>query len=532
MPRMTGGQALVKSLYMEGVRVIFGIPGVQTYEAMDALYDEPGIRFVTTRHEQAAAYMADGFSRAGGGVGTTLVVPGPGLLNASAAVGTAYASSSPILVVSGQIPRDAIGVGIGHLHEVDDQLEAIKPVTKWAGRALRADKIPKTVHEAFRYLKTGRPRPVEIEIPPDTLKEEADVDLIEPEEYEAASVSPADVQLAVNMLLASESPAILAGGGAVGGVASRALLELAEHLQAPVFTTGEGKGAISDRHYLASGGHGFRTEAIERRIADFDVILALGARLGRLDLSKANQLLHVDTDGSEEALSPEGTITIEGDVGRTLAEMALMVVDSTPPRPSRRAELERLWDARFEPSQHVEPQGSYVRAIRAAVPDDGIIVEGVTQIGYASHMLYPVYEPGTYFTSSYFGNLGYVYPTALGAKVARPDRAVVGISGDGGFLYNSQELATAVMYGINAVVIVFNDNAYGNVMRDQKLQYDGRVIGSQLRNPDFVKLAQAYGAVGVKAQGPDELEAALRVALEADAPTLIEVPVEMMPEPY
>ena len=532
MPRMTGGQALVKSLYMEGIRVIFGIPGVQTYEVMDALYDEPGIRFITTRHEQAAAYMADGFSRAGGGIGTALVVPGPGLLNASAAIGTAYSCSSPILVVSGQIPRDAIGAGIGHLHEVDDQLEAVKPVTKWASRVLQAAEIPSTVHEAFRHLKTGIPRPVEIEIPPDTLREEAEIDLVEAEEYKAEPASSDDVSAVVDILLASESPAVLASGGAVGGVASTALLDLAEHLQAPVFTTREGKGAISDRHYLSSGGHGFRTEAIVNRIAEFDVILALGARLGRFDLRMAKQIVHIDMDRSEEGLSPKGTITIGGDIGRTLVEIVRLMVDKTPPRPNRREELEPTRDERFEPSLHVEPQGGYVRAIRAAVPDDGFIVEGVTQIGYASHMLYPVYEPGTYFTSSYFGNLGYVYPIALGAKVAQPDRAVVGISGDGGFLYNSQELATAVKYGINAVVIVFNDNAYGNVMRDQKLQFNGRMIASDLHNPDFVKLAQAYGAVGVRADGPEQLESALREGLESPVPTLIEVPLEMMPEPY
>src|SRR5713101_984424 len=180
MPQMTGGQALAKSLYREGVRVIFGLPGVQLYHLLDGLYDEPGIRFITTRHEQATSYMADGYARAGGGIGTALVVPGPGLQNASAGIGTAYAASSPILVISGQIERDLIGVDRGMLHEVNDQMDTIRPVTKWAARILQPQDVPATVHEAFRQLKTGRPRPVEIEIPPETLAEEADIELLEP----------------------------------------------------------------------------------------------------------------------------------------------------------------------------------------------------------------------------------------------------------------------------------------------------------------------------------------------------------------
>ena len=203
----------------------------------------------------------------------------------------------------------------------------------------------------------------------------------------------------------------------------------------------------------------------------------------------------------------------------------------TPARPSRRPEVEALKADRAKNILTVEPQQSLIDAIRAAMPDDGILVSGITQLGYYSRNHYPVYEPRTYLTSSYFGNLGFAFPTALGAKVAQPDKAVVAVSGDGGFLFNSQELATAVQHGINAVVIVFNDNAYGNVMRDQINQFEGRVIGAELHNPDFIRLAEAYGARGVKAEGPEELESSLRKALTLDTPTLIEVPVGMMPSP-
>ena len=224
MPEMTGGQALMKSLFLEGVRVIFGLPGVQLYHAMDALYHEPGIRFITTRHEQATGYMADGYSRAGGdGIGTALMVPGPGLQNASAGIGTAYAASSPIMVVCGQIERDLIGSDRGMLHEVNDQLETIKPVTKWAKRILDPAEIPEAVHEAFRNLKTGRPRPVEIEVPPETLADMADVELREPEEPRKVQADRGRVEQAAKMLTEASNPLIWVGGGVISSGATQSL---------------------------------------------------------------------------------------------------------------------------------------------------------------------------------------------------------------------------------------------------------------------------------------------------------------------
>ncbi len=253
MPQMTAGQALIRSLYREGVRVVFGLPGVQMYHAIDPLYDQPGMRFITVRHEQATAYMADGLTRAGGGTGLAMVVPGPGLLNASAAIGTAYAASSPILVLSGQVQKDLIGLDRGILHEVNDQMEAIKPVTKAAYRIMEAAEVPGVVHEAFRQLRTGRPRPVEIEIPPETLAEVADIELLEPGDYQREAASDAEIQRAANVLASAKNPLVWAGGGVISSGASDALLRVAEHLQAPVMTTHEGKGAIPDSHYLSMG---------------------------------------------------------------------------------------------------------------------------------------------------------------------------------------------------------------------------------------------------------------------------------------
>ena len=531
MAKMTGGDALAASLHREGVRVIFGLPGVQMYHAMDGLHRQPEIRFITTRHEQAAGYMADGYARASGEIGTMLVVPGPGLQNASAAIGTAYAASSPVLVVCGQIPRDLIGVDRGVLHEINDQLDTIRPVTKWASRVLDPADIPDAVHEAFFQLKTGRPRPVEIEIPPETLSDEVDVELLEPGKHEAKAAPAEAIERAARLLSDANNPIIFVGGGAVSSGASHVLVEVAEHLQAPVVATSEGKGVISDRHYLSIGTLR-RNDPFRERLKECDVVLAVGTRMAAPEVLSGQQVVQIDVDEAEIGRNYDKTFGVLGDARRSLEELNKLIVAAAPPRASREAELEAIRSERMTPLPEAEPLGSFIKAIRAAIPEDGILVAGMTQLGYYSRTYYPVYGPRTFLTSSYFGNLGFAYPVALGAKVAKPEKPVVAISGDGGFLFNSQELATAVQHRINAVVVVFNDNAFGNVLRDQKNTFDGRTIGAELHNPDFVKLAEAYGVRGVKAEGPEALESALRESLSIESPTLIEVPVGPMPYPY
>ena len=533
MAKLTGGQALAKALYREGVRVIFGLPGVQLYHAMDGIYDEPGIRFITTRHEQATTYMADGYTRAGGGIGTALVVPGPGLQNASAGIGTAYSASSSILVVAGQVQKEFIGVDRGVLHEINDQMDTIRPVTKWAQRILDAKDVPEGVHEAFYQLKSGRPRPVELEIPPETLEEEAEIEILEPVNHQRSAATKESILEAAEILLSASNLVIWAGGGAISSHASGALQKLAEHLQAPVITTSEGKGILSDRHYLSLGGLQIRNDPFQSKLSEADVILAVGTRLATPQALNGQKVVQIDIDESEIGRNYTNTFGLVGDASRTIEELIKIIFAKIPAHRSRKSEFEALKAQRFDPKKQIEPQASFVRAIRAAMPDDGILVAGMTQVGYYSRVSFPVYEPGTYITSSYFGNLGFAFPVALGAKVAQPDKAVVAVSGDGGFLFNSQELATAVQYGINAVVVVFNDNAYGNVYRDQINRFEGRDIGAKLHNPDFVKLAEAYGARGIRVDGPEQLEKVLRsTLLSNDAPTLIEVPVGMMPTPF
>jgi len=535
MAKMTGGEAFAKSLYREGVRVIFGLPGVQLYGLLDGLAKEPGIRFINTRHEQATTYMADGYARAGGDIGTALVVPGPGLQNASAGIGTAYSASSPVLVLAGQVERDLIGVERGMLHEIKGQMDTIKPVTKHQRLVLEAEDIPEAVHEAMEQLKTGRPRPVEIEIPPETLYDVADIELLEEGKYERPGGNPESIKNGADLIASAENPLFWAGGGVISAEASSELTAIAEFLQAPVITTGEGRGAISDRNHLSIGSFRFKNDTFfENRIDDHDLIIAVGTRMAYPEFLKGQKVLQIDIDEEEIGRNYTNTEGILGDAKKSLGALLEALQTRMEARDSRREELSKIKEERFNPSTVIEPQNSYVEAIRRAMPDDGILISGMTQIGYYSRNKYEVYEPRTYLTSSYYGNLGFAYPTALGAIVARPDKPVVAVSGDGGFMFNVQELSTAVHHKINAIVVVFNDNAFGNVMRDQVNMFDGREYGAIVHNPDFMKLADAFGARGVRIEDgdPESLEKELSSSINIEAPTLIEVPVGEMPNPF
>ncbi len=522
MPTMNGGQALIESIHQNGVRVVFGIPGAGQYEATDAIYQHSGIRYINTRHEQAASFMADGYARASGDVGTALVVPGPGFYNACAGIATAHAVSSPILVLTGS-PYTSHGAAD---QEIDRSF--LRPLTKWSGRAASPTDIPALVHEAFRHLNTGRRQPVVIQISSATFKAEEEVELLDSETYSPQSGDPERLEEATRILADAQQPLIWAGGGAVYSDSSKVLQSLAEHLQAPVVTTPGGKGAISDRHPLSLGLAELRYGPLKDWIDRCDVILAVGTETGFGDRIDRQQVIRIDVDDHEIQRKNHHSLGIAGDARLCLEDLLILVSKISASPPSIAKEVKAINDARFDPTDQLQPQHGFMEAIRAAIPDDGILVMGMNQMGYYSRNYYPTYAPRTLLTSSSLGTLGCAYPIALGAKVAKPDKAVVSISGDGGFLYNVQELATAVQYGIHAVAIVFNDNAYGNVLRAQMEQFDGHIIGTQLHNPDFVRLAETFGARGIRAYNAEELEAALRTALAIEAPSLIEVPVGMM----
>jgi acetolactate synthase I/II/III large subunit len=526
---MTGGEALVRSLYQEGVRVVFGLPGVQLYGVMAALRDEPRIRFVNTRHEQATSFMADGYARAGGSFGTALVVPGPGLLNAMSGLSTAYSASSPVLMLSGQIPRDSIGRDIGLLHEVNDQQECIRPVTKWRRRVLQVADVPAAVREAVVQLKSGRPRPVEIEMAPETMEDEGLVELLPPAEIARQAAAARDLDRVAELLLASRAPLIYAGGGVHLSGAHDALAQVAEHLQAGVAQSAEGKGAVSDHNSLSLGAAFWRDSALRAHIHEADVVLAVGSRLAGVSFKPGTRIVQIDADEHEIGRSHQDTVGLVGDARATLEALLERLRAASAPRPSRKAEHEAL-RAKMAGENTMEPNASIIKSLRAGAPENTILVAGMTQIGYYSRPFWPVYEPRTYLSSSYSGNLGYAYPVALGAKVARPDRPVVSVSGDGGFLFNAQELSTAAHHGINVVAVVFNDSSYGNVARDLDESWGGQ-YGAELTNPDFMKLADAYGVVGMRAKEPTDVGRLVREAIEKDRPVLIEVPVGRMSRP-
>ncbi|WP_283137152.1 thiamine pyrophosphate-dependent enzyme [Rhizohabitans arisaemae] len=522
---MTGGEALARQLVNEGVTRLFGVPGVQLDFAVDGLAKVADqLTFHNTRHEQAASYMADGYARTTGDAGVCMVVPGPGLLNAMAGLSTAYACSSPVLCIAGQIPSSMIGRGLGMLHEVRDQTTTFGTVTKWTGSAMRAEDVPRLVHEAFQVLRSGRPQPVGIEIPPDVLSAVADVDLIGTSAVGTPAVpDPALIAKAGALLRGAARPVLYAGGGVLAGGAWAELAELAEALGAPVVMSQNGRGAVDERHPLALTSLGGREV-----LPEADVVLAVGTRflmtIGR-PVGTSGKLIMLNADAGDLGAPRVAELDILGD-----ARLGLAALRAELPEATREpwARLDGIRDDCRKQIAEIEPQASYVRALRAALPEDGILVNELTQVGYLSQIAFPVYGPRTYVWPGYQGTLGYGFATALGAKAASPDRPVLCVTGDGGFGWNMQELATARKYGIGLVTVVFDDGAFGNVKRTQKQRFEGRVHGTELSNPDFVKLAEAFGVTGVRAETPQALEGVVRESLAAGEPALVHAPVGEM----
>ena len=532
MARMTGGGALVEMLRRHQVDTIFALPGVQNDALFVAFYDAgEALRVIHTRHEQGAAYMAFGYARASGKAGVYAVVPGPGLLNTTAALSTAYATNAPVLCISGQVPSDLIGRGFGLLHEIPDQLGILQTLTKWAARIHHPTQTGKLVNEAFRQLRDGRPRPVGLEMPLDVMALETEVALPEAEGYpRATAADPELIEKAAALLAEAKKPLLFVGGGAVD--AAEEVLAIAEMLEAPVVSYGGGKGIVSDRHYLAQSafaGHELWREA--------DVVLAVGTRLHqpqvRWGVDRDLQLIRIDIDPTEITRILKPALGIVAHAKPALAALHEALERRNPRRQSRKDELQALKaHALAKLAENLGPQCEYLQAIRAELPDEGIYVEDLTQVGYVGRMAFPIYYPRTYIHSGYQGTLGFGFATALGAKVGRPDLPVVSISGDGGFMYNVQELSTAVKHGIDIVAIVFADGAYGNVRRMQKEDYGNRLIGVDLHNPNFPRMAESFGAAGVRTTTPDGLRRELAAALKRRGTTLIEVAVGEMPDPW
>jgi acetolactate synthase-1/2/3 large subunit len=530
---MTGGQALARQLVNEGVEVIFGLPGDQLMAALDALVDTPEIRYIVTRHEQGTTYMADGYARTSGRPGVAMVVPGVGVYNAATGLATAYACSSPVLLLAGQVNRHGIGKDLGLLHDIHDQLDVVRPITKWAGRVLEPHAIPAAVRQAFFEMASGRPRPTEIEIPPETFIESEEVTLLTRSDVAPVAADPDVVDAAADLLAASKSPVVIAGGGVVLGGASAALTSLVEFLQSPVLTTREGKGAIDDRNPLSVG-----TAWVNRRVQPLidaaDVVLAVGTRGQGMNLTKGQRLIHLDVDPAQIGRNHPAEIALAGDAASTLAVLLAALRERVSERPSRTEEAVALRQSVGDQLRAIGPAAHMVELLRQGVPEDGILVCDTTTVAYMCHMHYPVYAPRTYLSTSYMGTLGFGYPASLGVKVAAPDQPVITVTGDGGFLFAATELATAVQHGIHTVTIVFDDNAYGNSNRDQREKYHGRELGTALRNPDWVAFARSFGAEGIKVDDVEKLPAVLgdAIAASSETSTVIAVPMDRLPSPF
>jgi acetolactate synthase I/II/III large subunit len=526
MTRMTGGEAIVGELLRHGVDTVFGLPGAQTYGLFDALHAQSDkIRVIGARHEQACAYMAMGYARATGRPGVCSVVPGPGILNASAALLTAYGVNAPVLAITGQVPRAFFGRGRGHLHEMPDQLNTMRGFTKWADRIEHPANAPRQVAEAFQQMMSGRQGPVALEGFWDMFTDKCDATLTDPLPLDPAPVVDPDlIARSVEMIVKANAPMIFVGGGAVE--AAEEVLDLARRIQAPVVSLRNGRGIVSE-----ADDFGMDLYTAHKLWPETDLMIAIGTRLEILEWRWSGspeglKTIRIDVDPREMRRYPcdvnvladalEGTATLNEGVtqaGHTAQDRS---------ESFRTAKVE----ARNEMVAAVQPQMSYLDVMRDVLPDDGILVDDLSQVGFTSWFGYPVYAPRTYIQSGHQGTLGSGYPTALGVKVACPDRAVLSFCGDGGFMFAVQELATAKQYNIALPVIVFNNNSFGNVRRDQTMFFDGHVIGAELENPDFVKLAESFGVKGTRVSSPEELRPELERALAAYEPCLIEVQLE------
>ena len=539
MAKMTGGEALVKSLVREGVELVFGIPGIQMYGIVAALRDEPSIRMVTTRHEQATTYMADGYARASGKPGVAMVVPGAGLYNAASGLTNAYSRSSPVLLIAGQIPRGAIGKNIGAVHEIADQPGTVRSVTKWQRQALRPREVPDAVFEAFRQMRSGRPRPVLLEMPPEAGVEREEVQLRDPARISRIVPSREDLREAARVIAQSSLPLIYAGGGVARSDAEEALVKLAEATNIPVVTSSGGKGTIPDDHPLSYGScfspRGERQEMnqLYEVMQSADVVIGIGTRfsLGN-PAGEASTLVNINIDDAELTRIQSNTIPLHGDARATIEALLPYLIEAGAgerPSPADAVAAARSLIAYYDIRLR-EPQYPILEAMQRGIPEDAFIVWDVTQFGYYARTHYQVKHPKTYIDSGYSFNLGYAFPTALGAKVAKPDRPVVCMTGDGGFMFNSSELSTALKYGINVITVVFRNDSYGNVARDLDEAFAG-TYETDLHNPDFVKFAESFGAVGMRANDPMELETLIQLALEQQKPVIIDVPFGDMPIP-
>jgi acetolactate synthase I/II/III large subunit len=526
----TSAQAMVDALIANGVDTVFGLPGAQMYPLFDALHGAGDrIRTVGARHEQTLGYMAFGYARSTGKLGVYSPVPGPGVLNATAAMCTSLGACAPTLCLTGQVPSAFVGRGRKHLHELPDQLGILERLTVHARHVERPEQVPAAMTDAIIAAQSGRQGPAALSICWDTLGQKGVMD-------DAGAVvlpqptAPDDDSVAacVRLIRAAKQPMIFAGSGAQG--ASASVARLAAALGAPVVGFRGGRGVVGEDRPL-----GLNMAAAWNLWPQVDLIIGIGTRLeipfmrwgSMMAVVRAipgRSLIRIDIDPAEmDRLETHGPLV--GDAGICADTLVKALTDAGHAPQGDMAAIAGAKAKAATDIRAIQPQMAYLDVIRDVLPRDGFFVEELSQMGFTSNFGFPVYEPRTYVSCGHQGTLGFGFPTALGVKVANPDKAVVSVTGDGGFMFAMPELATAVQYGINLVTIVFDNAGYGNVRRDQETRFDNHLIGADLVNPDFMKLADSFGIRAWLVDSPDALRPALEAALALGAPALIHVRV-------
>ncbi len=531
MTSMTGGEAIVSGLVAHGIDTVFGLPGAQIYGLFDAFH-QAQLRVIGARHEQACGYMAYGYARSSGKPGVFSVVPGPGVLNAGAALLTAFGSNEPVLCLTGQVPMAFLGKGRGHLHEMPDQLATLKTFVKWADRVEYPAGAPTAVSRAFQEMLSGRRGPAALEMPWDVFTQRAETGAAKMFDPFPAPAPDADlIKNAAELIAASKTPMIFVGSGAIG--ACEEILELAETIDAPVVAFRSGRGIVSNAHEL-----GLTMASAYKLWPQTDLMIGIGTRMELPTMfrwpSRTVKSVRIDIDPAEMRRMTPDVAVVSDAKSATRDLLAAVAKAGYRKTAGRRAAIRDVSAGTLQEIQKVQPQMAYLNILREVLPHNAIVTDELSQVGFASWYGFPVYEPRTFLTSGYQGTLGSGFPTALGAKVANPDRPVVAITGDGGFMFGVQELSTAVQFNIGVVTLVFNNNSYGNVRRDQRTRFDGRVVASDLVNPDFVKLAESFGVAASRVTSPDHFRPALEKALAHGGPYLIaiEVPKDSETTPW
>ena len=540
MENMTGAKALMTAMEKEGVKQVFGLPGGANLPMYDE-FNRCDIRHILVRHEQSAAHMADGFGRVSRKPGVCFATSGPGATNILTGIATAQADSAPMVAVTGQVSVNMIGKDA---FQESDIIGMANPVVKYAFQPRTAAEVPEVVKKGFFIAETGRPGPVLIDVPKDVQTNEEPMNF--PDEFKIQGYHPwadpdiVNVEKAIDMLLHAEKPIILAGGGVIISSAFAELQSIAEALMLPVVTTFKGKGAFPETHPLSLGPIGMHGHAeANKMMAEADCVLAIGTRFSDRSVGtfeafeKRLKIIHMDVDPAEIGKNQNAQIAVIGDVRvnlrvmvKTLLQKAIKKSEETPWF-KHVQETKSYWKENLKLHPGEMGAAKLLRKLRELLPKESIVTTEVGQHQMWASLFYDVIQPGTFFSSTGLGTMGWGFPAAIGAKVAKPDVPVVDIAGDGSFSMTENSLATAVLEDIPVIVFLLNNSSLGMVAQWQRTFYDRRMTGVEQHScPDYVKLAQSYGAQGIRAQSMDELDKAIKDALSSDVATVIDIPID------